>query len=204
MALPPVSISFDTDLPLSSFFDTSASTIPDPTEAPGLVENLVAANGSTVILVRCLTPEFDDYDSLDPAASEWDLRLVKALISSPSEKEARDLAGRGIIATKRATLGEYLKVRPDREGRGDLIIEIPDATAIGASGSGIAWSVLVALPDIPGSAEYTVDFSGEIPTITGLDRDEYRIYRVQDVNRSRHPIVGVTKLSVYLQEVVGR
>jgi hypothetical protein len=227
MTLPPVSISFDSDLPLSSFFDTSASAIPDPTEAPGLVENLVASapGAETVILVRCLTPAYDDYDSLDPASSEWDLRLVKALISSPSEKEARDLAGRGIAATKRATLGEYLRLRPDREGRGDLIIEIPDATAIGVSGSGAAWEVAIqypsrdaadystdagALPAVTVSidgtttATYDLDFSGETPTITSLDRDEYRIYRVQDVTRSRHPIVGVTKLSVYLQEVVGR
>ncbi|MFA7125348.1 MAG: hypothetical protein WC129_04895 [Sphaerochaetaceae bacterium] len=204
MSLPDVSLRFDSDAPLSSFFDVEAASLPDPETRPGPVEALVAARGETVILVRCLTPAYDDYDSLDPAASVWDLRLVKAIVSSPSEKEARDLAGRGITATKRATLGEYLRLRPDREGHGDLIIEIPDATAIGVSGSGAAWSILVALPDIPGSAEYTVDFSGETPTITGLDRGEYRIYRVQDVNRSRHPIVGVTKLSAYLQEAVGR
>jgi hypothetical protein len=36
-----------------------------------------------------------------------------------------------------------------------------------------------------------------------LDRDEYRVHRIAEVRRDRHPFTGVTKLSVYLQEVVG-
>ena len=204
MSLPDVSLRFDSDAPLSSFFDVEAASLPDPETRPGPVEALVAARGETVILVRCLTPAYDDYDSLDPASSEWDMRLVKAIVSSPSEKEARDLAGRGIAATKRATLGEYLRLRSDREGNGDLIVEVPDARVLGVSGSGATWNVLIAFPDVPAGAEYAVDFTGGIPTITGLNRDEYRVHRIAEVRRDRHPIVGVTKLSVYLQEVVGR
>ena len=36
-----------------------------------------------------------------------------------------------------------------------------------------------------------------------LDRDEYRVYRVADVRPDRHPFTGVTKNTIYLQEVVG-
>ena len=203
MSRPDVSIRYDSDAPLSSFFDVEAASLPDPEVTPGPVEALVAARGETVILVRCLAPEFDDYDGLDPTASSWDLRLVKALVSSPSEKEARDLAGRGIAATKRATLGEYLRLRSDREGNGDLIVEVPDARVLGISGSGATWNVLIAFPDVPAGAEYAVDFTGGVPTIIGLNRDEYRVHRIAEVRRDRHPFTGVTKLSVYLQEVVG-
>ena len=203
MSLPDISLQFDSDAPLSSFFDVEAAILPDPEIRPGPVEALVAARGETVILVRCLAPEFDDYDGLDPTASTWDLRLVKALVSSPSEKEARDLAGRGIAATKRATLGEFLRLRSDREGNGDLIVEVPDARVLGISGSGATWNVLIAFPDVPAGAEYAVDFTGGIPTITGLNRDEYRVHRIAEVRRDRHPFTGVTKLSVYLQEVPG-
>ena len=223
MSLPDISLQFDSDAPLSSFFDVEAAILPDPEIRPGPVEALVAARGETVILVRCLTPEFDDYDSLDPAASSWDLRLVKALVSSPSEKEARDLAGRGIAATKRATLGEYLRLRSDREGRADLLIEIPDAKAITVSGSGASWDVTLQFPDrdatdygsggsllisvqidTPITGTYSLDFSGGTPVIVGINRDEYRVHRIAEVRRDRHPFTGVTKLSVYLQEVVGR
>lgn len=223
MSLPDVSLRFDSDAPLSSFFDVEAASLPDPEIVSGPVEALVAARGETVILVRCLAPEFDDYDSLDPSASSWDLRLVKALISSPSEKEARDLAGRGIAATKRATLGEYLRLRSDREGRADLLIEIPDAKAITVSGSGASWDVTLQFPDhdaadygaggslpisvqidTPITGTYSLDFSGGgTPVIVGINRDEYRVHRIAEVRRDRHPFTGVTKLSVYLQEVVG-
>jgi len=204
VTLPPISLHFDTDLPLAEYFDVGSAVLPDPAVTPGPVEQAVAGVGETAVLIRCMEAAFDDYDSFDPAASSWDLRLVKALVSSPSEKEARDLAGRGIAATKRATLGEYLRLRPDREGHGDLIVEVPDARVLGISGSGAAWNVLIAFPDVPAGAEYAVDFTGGIPTIIGLNRDEYRVHRIAEVRRDRHPFTGVTKLSVYLQEVVGR
>ena len=203
MTLPPISLHFDTDLPLAEYFDVDSSVLPDPEVTPGPVEQAVAGVGETAVLIRCLVAAFDDYDSFDPAASSWNLRLVKALVSSPSEKESRDLAGRGITATRRATLGEYLRLRSDREGNGDLIVEVPDARVLGVSGSGATWNVLIAFPDVPAGAEYAVDFTGGIPTITGLNRDEYRVHRIAEVRRDRHPFTGVTKLSVYLQEVVG-
>jgi hypothetical protein len=211
MSLPDVSLRFDSDAPLSSFFDVEAASLPDQETRPGPVEALVAAKGETMILVRCLTPEFDDYDSLDPAASSWDLRLVKALVSSPSEKESRNLAGRGIDATKRATLGEYLRLRSDREGRGDLLIEIPDAKAItvefpdrDAADYGAGGSLPISVQiDTPITGTYSLDFTGGTPVIVGINRDEYRVHRIAEVRRDRHPFTGVTKLSVYLQEVVG-
>jgi hypothetical protein len=223
MSLPDISLQFDSDAPLSSFFDVEAAVFPDPEIRPGPVEALVAARGETVILVRCLTPEFDDYDSLDPTASTWDLRLVKALVSSPREKEARRPRRRGITATKRAALGEYLRPRSDREGNGDLIVEVPDARVLGVSGSGASWDVTLQYPDrdaadygaggslpisvqidTPITGTYSLDFTGGTPAITGLNRDEYRVHRIAEVRRDRHPFTGVTKLSVYLQEVVGR
>lgn len=204
MPLPDISLHFDTNLPLAEYFDVGSAVLPDPAVTPGPVEQAVAGVGETAVLIRCLTPAYDDYDSLDPASSEWDMRLVKAIVSSPSEKEARDLAGRGIAATKRATLGEYLRLRSDREGNGDLIVEVPDARVLGVSGSGATWNVLIAFPDVPAGAEYAVDFTGGIPTITGLNRDEYRVHRIAEVRRDRHPFTGVTKNTLYLQEVVGR
>jgi hypothetical protein len=187
--------------------------LPDPEITPGQVEQLVAARGTSAILIRCLEAGFDDYDSLDPAASTWDLRLVRALLSSPSEKEARALAGRGIDATKRATLSEWIEVQPDREGMGDLLLVVPNARITSLSGGWDAWDLAIMFPDPPSTEEYGGDYptTGEYAltfgpgsvSIPGLTGDEYQVFRVADVHRDRHPFTGVTKLSVYLQEVPG-
>lgn len=203
MPLPDISLHFDTNLPLAEYFDVGSAVLPDPAVTPGPVEQAVAGVGETAVLIRCLVAAFDDYDSFDPAASSWDLRLVKALVSSPSEKESRDLAGRGITATRRATLSEWIKVQPDREGMGDLLLTVPDAAVIGVSGSGATWTIQIARPEIPGSVRYTVVFGAGSVAPNGLDREEYQVYRVADAKRDKHPFTGVTKNTLYLQEVPG-
>jgi len=212
MTVPPTSLRFDTDLPLVSYFGTDAAVIPDQVITTGQVERIVALRGETAILARCISAEYDNYDSFDPGTAEWDLRPIKVIISSPSAKEARDIAGRGIDASKKATFGEFLKLRSDREGMGDLIVEIPDGTITNVSGSGSTWAIAVSYPDrvltegltnLPVVAEYGIVFDSGVPTILGLEKDEYQIYRVQEVKRDRHPFVPVTKLSAYLQEVPG-
>ena len=197
MSLPDVSLRFDSDAPLSSFFDVEAASLPDPEVTPGPVEALVAARGETVILVRCLTPEFDDYDSFDPAASSWDLRLVKALISSPSEKEARTLAGRGIDATVRATVPSTCAVQADRPGQPDHVVRVPGATSLSVDRVDGVWTVAI------GGEEYAVSLGSGGVLLVALPRTAYCDLVVREVRRDRHPFTGVTKLSVYLQEVVG-
>ena len=214
MTLPSVSLHFDTDLPLVQYFDVDSSVLPDPEVTPGPVEQIVAGLGETAVLIRCLVAAFDDYDSFDPAASTFDCRLLRALLSSPSEKEARNLAGRGIDATKRATLSEWIKVKPDREGMGDLLLTVPDAVITAVSGSGAAWSLAITFPDPPGTEEYGGDYptTGEYAlsfgpgsvSIPGLTGDEYQVYRIAEGKRDKHPFTGVTKNTLFLKELPGR
>lgn len=202
--LYPVSMRFDYTLPLRSFYSINPAIIPDiATKTANQVDALVELRGNTLILVRCLTPAFDEYDGFDPRASIWDLQVTRAIVSVPSDKEARDIAGRGIAATKRATVPHNLWLRTDREGMVDLLIEFTDPVTLSVTGSGSSWMIWATVPDGSLTTGYIVDFTTPIPTIAGINRDEYTIYRVTETRRDRHPFVGIEKLTVYLQVVDG-
>lgn len=204
MALPPITLQFDGSLPLSEYFDVESATIPDPAGTDTRVHALVRAHGSTAVLVRCLTPAFDEWDGFDPTSSEYDLRLVKTILSDVSEKELRGLIGRGIDASRRCTLGEDIRVFPDRDGQGDLLLTVPDAEIVGISGSGSAWEITVARTGEPVAAAYPVAFHAGGVSLAGLNRDEYQTWAVVDVNRAVHPFANLRKTTLYLREVIGR
>ena len=202
--LYPVSMRFDYTLPLRSFYGLDPAVIPDiVTKTTNQVDTLVELRGKTLVLVRCLAPAFDEYDTFDPRASVWDLQITKGVVSIPSEREARDIAGRGITATKRATLPHNLRPRTDREGMADLLIEFTDPVILNTTGSGSSWMIWVVTPGGLLTTGYIMDFTTAIPTIGGINRDEYTIYRITETRHDRHPFVGIEKLTVYLQEVSG-
>ncbi len=211
MTVPPASLQMVPELPLSEFYATNPARIPDPDLTPGPVEALVARVGYPTLLIRCIEPAFDDYDSFDPVASTYDVRALRAVVSPLGEKEVRTLAGRGVEASRKATLSETVRVRSDRPGQGDLVVTVPDAAAISVEGSGGAWTVMIT-PRAPATAgvvqvtiptAYPVAFASGDVVLGTLDRDEYRVYRVADSRQDRHPFTGVTKNTIYLQEVVG-
>lgn len=170
--------------------------------ADSLVQSLVQTHGQTAVLVRCLSPTFDDWDGFSPSASTYDLRLATAVFSGISEKEMRGLVGRGIDASRKATLGEDIQVLPDREGQGDLLLTIPDAEAVVVSGSGSNWTVSVTVSGE--TTAYPVAFVAGGIVLTGLDRSEYQVWAVVEENRVSHPFANLTKNTLYLREAVGR
>jgi hypothetical protein len=172
--------------------------------ADTLTHSLVRTHGQTAVLIRCLSPTFDDWDGFSPSASSYDLHLVKALFSGISEKEMRNLVGRGIDASRKATLGEDIRVLPDREGQGDLLLTVPGAEALVVSGSGSNWTVSVASPDAPVSVDYPIRFVAGGVALTGLDRSEYQVWAVVEEARTSHPFANLTKNTLYLREAVGR
>jgi len=199
------------ELPLAEFYSVNPARLPDLPPPSGPVEALVARVGDPTLLIRCLKPAFDDYDSFDAAASDYDIRAMRAVISPLGEKEVRTLAGRGVEASRKATLSEAIHVRSDRQGQGDLVVTIPGAFAIAAKGRQNIWTVSVS-PRAPESEEvvrvtiptaYPVAFSPGGVSLGTLARDEYHVYRVADSRQDRHPFTGVTKNSIYLQEIVG-
>lgn len=211
MTAPPISLQTTPGLPLAEFYNVNPARIPDPDLTPGPVEALVARVGDPALLIRCIEPVFDDYDSFDPAASAYDVRALRAVVSPLGEKEVRTLAGRGVEASRKATLSETVRVRSDRPGQGDLVVTIPDAAAISVEGSGGAWTVTIT-PRAPATAgavqvtiptAYPVTFAPGDVVLGTLDRDEYHVYRVADSRQDRHPFTRVTKNSIYLQEAVG-
>jgi hypothetical protein len=204
-------------LGISGYFGLGIDEIPEPTPDTGPVESLVREFGQLVAIVSCITPAYDDYDVMDADTSVWQLSPIRAILSSPSERESRDLAGRGLDVSRRATLGTAIRVRPWRDGQGDLLLEIPDADIISVAGSGSTWSITVAytgepsgelgveiLPPPPVEVVYEVEFGAHEVRIVGLDLDQYRVYRIVEARNDRHPFLGVTKHSLYLQEVQGR
>ncbi|MDR9817666.1 MAG: hypothetical protein RJR34_13070 [Candidatus Methanoculleus thermohydrogenotrophicum] len=207
MTAPPISLQTTPGLPLAEFYNVNPAhpRTPDPMRR----RRLPAAAGST--LIRCLDAAFDDYDSFAPEESTYDVRALRAVVSPLGEKEVRTLAGRGVEASRQATLGEIIRVYPNRPGQADLLVTIPDAAAIGVEGAGNIWTVTVT-PKMPDPAEqvsvsipvaHPVAFGTGTISLGTLDRDEYRVYRVADVRPDRHPFTGVTKNTIYLQEVVG-
>lgn len=211
MTAPPISLQTTPGLPLAEFYNVNPARIPDPDPIPGPIEALAARLGDPALLIRCLDAAFDDYDSFAPEASTYDVRALRAVVSPLGEKEVRTLAGRGVEASRQATLGEIIRVYPNRPGQADLLVTIPDAAAIGVEGAGNIWTVTVT-PKMPAPAEqvsasipvaHPVAFGTGTISLGTLDRDEYRVYRVADVRPDRHPFTGVTKNTIYLQEVVG-
>ena len=211
MTAPPVSLQTTPGLPLAEFYNVNPARIPDPDPIPGPIEALAARLGDPALLIRCLDAAFDDYDSFAPEASTYDVRALRAVVSPLGEKEVRTLAGRGVEASRQATLGEIIRVYPNRPGQADLLVTIPDAAAIGVEGAGNIWTVTVT-PKMLALAEqvsasipvaHPVAFTPGTVALGTLDRDEYRVYRVADVRPDRHPFTGVTKNTIYLQEVVG-
>ena len=211
MTAPPISLQTTPGLPLAEFYNVNPATIPDPTPTPGPVEALVARVGDPALLIRCIEPVFDDYDSFDPAASAYDVLALRAVVSPLGEKEVRTLAGRGVEASRKATLSETVRVRSDRPGQGDLVVTVPDAAAISAEGSQDVWTVTITprasatagVVQVTIPTAYPVTFAPGDVVLGTLDRDEYHVYRVADSRQDRHPFTGVTKNSIYLQEIVG-
>lgn len=211
MTVPPASLQLVPELPLAEFYNVNPARIPDPTATPGPIEALAARVGDPALLIRCIGPAFDDYDSFDPVASTYDIRALRAVVSPLGEKEVRTLAGRGVEASRKATLSETVRVRSDRLGQGDLVVTIPDAAALSAEGSQDVWTVTIT-PRAPAPAgavqvtiptAYPVAFAPGDVVLGTLDRDEYHVYRVVDSRHDRHPFTGVTKNSIYLQEIIG-
>jgi len=158
-----------------------------------MVGAIVSRHGTPMIVVRCTTAAFDDYDGFDADASVWELQAVRAILSAPSDKESRDLVGRGITASRRATIAGTDDIRSDREGRADLIIEIPGAKTLALGGTPSAWTV-----SIDGDPAKALTVTDEAVRIADTP---CRVYRVADVKDDRHPFTGVEKFSVFLQEV---
>lgn len=204
MALPTISLQFDGDTPLAEYFDLDGAAIPDPAATDTVVQALVRVHGVRAVLIRCTSPAFDDWDGFDPAASEYDLRLQQTIVSGISEKELRGLIGRGIDASRRCTLGEDIRVFPDRDGQGDMLLTVPDGEIVGVSGSGAAWEITVARTGEPVAAAYPVAFHAGGVSLTGLNRDEYQTWAVVDVSRAVHPFANLRKTTLYLREVIGR
>lgn len=211
MTAPPISLQTTPGLPLAEFYNVNPARIPDPDPIPGPIEALAARLGDPALLIRCLDAAFDDYDSFAPEASTYDVRALRAVVSPLGEKEVRTLAGRGVEASRQATLGEIIRVYPNRPGQADLLVTIPDAAAIGVEGAGNIWTVSVTprapAPDDPVEVSipvaHPVTFAPGAVVLGTLSHDEYQVYRVADSQRDRHPFTGVTKNTIYLQEVVG-
>ena len=211
MTIPPTSLQTVPGLPLAEFYGVNPARIPDPDQIPGPIEALAARLGDPALLIRCLDAAFDDYDSFAPEESTYDVRTLRAVVSPLGEKEVRTLAGRGVEASRQATLGEIIRVYPNRPGQADLLVTIPDAAAIGVEGAGNIWTVSVTprapAPDDPVEVSipvaHSVTFAPGAVVLGTLSHDEYQVYRVADSRRDRHPFTGVTKNTIYLQEVVG-
>lgn len=210
VTIPPTSLQTVPGLPLAEFYGVNPARIPDPDQIPGPIEALVARTGDPALLIRCIAPTYDDYDSFEPGASTYDVRALRAVISPLAEKEIRTLAGRGVEVARKATLSETVQVHSNRPGQGDLLVLIPDAAAIGVEGAGNIWTVSVTprapAPDDPVEVSipvaHSVTFAPGAVVLGTLSHDEYQVYRVADSRRDRHPFTGVTKNTIYLQEVV--
>ena len=211
MTAPPISLQTAPELPLAEFYNVNPARIPDPDLIPGPIGALVARLGEPALLIRCLNAAFDDYDSFAPEASTYDVRALRAVVSPLGEKGVRTIAGRGVEASCQATLSEIIRVYPNRPGQGDLVVTVPDAAAISAEGSQDVWTVTITprasatagVVQVTIPTAYPVTFAPGDVVLGTLDRDEYHVYRVADSRQDRHPFTGVTKNSIYLQEIVG-
>jgi len=160
-----------------------------------MIDGIVSYLGSPLLTIRCTVPGFDDYDGFDADTSTWELQVVRAILSAPSDRESRDLAGRGITASKRATVAGTKDLRADREGRADLVVEVPGAKTLTVDGVPGAWTI-----SIDGGPAKAVTITDEAVRIADT---ACRVYRVADVRSDRHPFTGVEKFSVFLQEAPG-
>jgi len=163
-----------------------------------VTDGILAQIGEPCLLVSVETPAFDNYDSFDPSTSTLAVQAIRALFSSPSEKEARNLAGRGIDATVRATVPSTCTVQADRPGQPDHVVRVPGAKTIAVASDEDGWTVT-----IDGTAAYavTVDEAGVL--LGALARSAYNDLVVREVRPDRHPFTGVRKQTLYLQEAVG-
>lgn len=153
---------------------------------------IVARLGVPVLAVRCTDAAIDDdFDAFDAGVSSWEIVAITAILSSPSDQESRDLAGRNIRASRRATIAGTTDLKADREGRADLIVEIPGATSLVVAGSTVS---------INGAPAKAIAITDEAIRIADTD---IRVWRIADVKDDRHPITRVRKFSVFLQEVGG-
>ena len=162
-----------------------------------MTDSILARVGEPCLLVSVQAAKFDDYDSFDPAASSFTVQVIRALFSSPSERESRNLAGRGIDATVRATVPSTCAVQADRPGQPDHVVRVHGATSLSVDRVDGVWTVTI------GGEEYAVSLGSGGVLLVALPRTAYCDLVVREVRRDRHPFTGVTKLSVYLQEVVG-
>lgn len=163
-----------------------------------MTDGILARVGEPCLLVSVQAAKFDDYDSFDPAASSFTVQVIRALFSSPSEKEVRSLAGRGIDATLRATIPSTCTVQADRPGQADHIVRIPGAKTLAVASTEGGWIVTI---DGPATHAVTIDETGVL--LGTIARSAYTDLIVREVRPDRHPFTGVTKTSVYLQGVVG-
>ena len=163
-----------------------------------MTDGILAQIGEPCLLVSVETPAFDNYDSFDPSTSTLAVQAIRALFSSPSERESRNLAGRGIDATLRATVPSTCTVQADRPGQPDHIVRVPGATTLAVASDEDGWTVTV-----DGTTEYavTVDESGVL--LGTLAQSAYDDLVVREVRPDRHPFTGVRKQTLYLQEAVG-
>lgn len=162
-----------------------------------MTDGILAQVGEPCLLVSVTTPAFDDYDSFDPEASTLSVQVIRALFSAPSEKESRDLAGRGIDATLRATVPSTCAVQADRPGQPDHIVRVPGAKALAVASTEDGWTVTV---DDTTTYTVTIDEAGVL--LGTLAQSAYRDLIVREVRPDKHPFTGVTKTSVYLKGVV--
>jgi len=163
-----------------------------------VTDGILAQIGEPCLLVSVETPAFDNYDSFDPSTSTLAVQAIRAVFSSPSSKESRNLAGRGIDATEKATVPSTYTVRADREGRADHIVRIPGATSISVASAEGVWTATVDETD------YAISFTDGGVVLGDLARSAYRDLLVKDARKDTHPFAGVTKQTVYLQEMANR
>ena len=163
-----------------------------------MIDGVLAQVGEPCLLVSVKTAKFDTYEGFDPDTSSFTVEAIRALFSSPSEKEARNLAGRGIDATLRATVPSTCTVQADRPGQPDHVVRVPGAKTITVASDEDGWTVT-----IDGTAAYavTVDEAGVL--LGALARSAYNDLVVREVRPDRHPFTGVRKQTLYLQEAVG-
>ena len=162
-----------------------------------MTDSILAQIGEPCLLVSVETPAFDNYDSFDPSTSTFAVQAIRALFSSPSERESRNLAGRGIDATVRATVPSTCAVQADRPGQPDHVVRVPGATSLSVDRVDGVWTVAI------GGEEYAVSLGSGGVLLVALPRTAYCDLVVREVRRDRHPFTGVKKTSIYLQEVVG-
>lgn len=83
---------------------------------------IVASDGETVTLERVTNAVYDEFDEFDIAASTVEQVQIKAIASSPSERDIRRAEGMMESPSLKLTVESSTDISATREGRRDRII----------------------------------------------------------------------------------